>query len=330
MQHNRHAYTAKAASATLAVFYCSVVGGDSMPRPYNKQPLSFARQVRQLTDRGLHVADALLAEETLSRINYYRLSAYWYPFRVRKAGNRVDDAFMPGASFERAVELYEFDRRLRLLVMDAIERVEVLIRTRLAYFIAHQYGPFGHLNPAHFHPGFDHAKWKSLVDTESTRSTEAFIEHYRNHYLGFPSLPIWMVTEVMSLGTLSHFYRGMSNPDKRSLSMEFQLHPKRLGEWLHCLTYIRNVCAHHSRLWNRELAIKPDPKGSLWAPPVTPTNERIFFVLLMLRFLLRVGGGHGDDWQLACNDLILPIIQEPSFRLAMGFPTDWLQHPLWV
>ena len=61
------------------------------------------------------------------------------------------------------------------------------------------YGAFGHTDPLNFHPKFDHAEWLKKLDVEATRSKEAFIVHYKNKYKGFPTLPIWMTTEVMSL-----------------------------------------------------------------------------------------------------------------------------------
>jgi abortive infection bacteriophage resistance protein len=139
-----------------------------------------------------------------------------------------------------------------------------------------------------------------------------------------------MLTEVMSLGSLSRLVRGLKSDDKRAVAVRFQLHPKRLENWMHVLTYVRNVCAHHSRLWNRELAIRPDLKGDrAWLPPVTPRNDRVFYVLLMLRHLLRCCG-NGDDWAKASEALLLPVTSNPRWRNAMGFPEDWTNHPRWV
>lgn len=102
-----------------------------------------------------------------------------------------------------------------------------------------------------------------------------------------------------------------------------------LGDWLHTLTYVRNVCAHHSRLWNRKLAIRPDKSKQLaWLPPLTPRSDRIFYVLLMLRQLLRASN-NGDEWANEVNLLIKPIAKVDAYRRAMGLPENWLQHPLW-
>lgn len=301
-----------------------------MSKSYPKQPLTFAQQAQQLIDRGMIVEDRALLEQTLSQINYYRMSAYWYSFRQRDAQNKVIDLFKTGASFKDVITLYEFDRNLRLQVIDAIERIEITLRTRTAYVVSHKYGAFGHTDANNFHPRFKHGGWLEVLEEESTRSKEAFVLHYQQNYTGFPILPIWMATEVMSLGSLSRLYQGLNPDDKRAVAAPFNIHHKRLEDWLHILTYVRNVCAHHSRLWNRELAIRPDAtRDKLWQPPVTPRTDRIFYILLVMRQLLKVAG-NGCDWQQNCTKLITPIATKVEWQIAMGLPNNWQKHPLWV
>lgn len=93
------------------------------------------------------------------------------------------------------------------------------------------------------------------------RSQEDFISHFKVNYDGFPRLPVWMATEVMSFGVLSKLFNALKNEDKREIAKIYHLHPKTLADWLHVLTYIRNICAHHSRLWNKKLAIRPNLHG---------------------------------------------------------------------
>jgi len=298
--------------------------------PYTKPALTFEQQLEHLQARGLEVTSPVRAIATLASISYYRLSGYWYPMRQRAPGGEVLNEFEPGATFDSAVGLYEFDRQLRLLVLDAIERVEVALRTVVTYHLGHRYGALGHENATNFHPRFEHAAWLAKLHDEVERSQDAFVTHYQRTYEGFPALPIWMVTEVMSLGSLSRLVRGLKPNDKRDVTAGFNLHPKRLEDWLHVLTYVRNVCAHHSRLWNRELAIRPDVKGGAeWLPPVTPRNDRIFYTLLMLRHLQRCSG-NGDEWAKACEALLDPVTSIDRWRIAMGFPNEWLSHPVWM
>jgi len=301
-----------------------------MLRPYTKPALSFEEQLRQLASRGLHIPDRDSALHHLSAISYYRLSAYWYPFLQRNAAGEVTSTFRPGTDFDQVVALYEFDRHLRLLVMDAIERVEVHVRTLVTYHLGHQYGPFGHTDPDNFHPKFDHAKWLEKLNAEARQSSDAFVDHFRKKYIGFPTLPIWMSTEVMSLGALSFCYTGLKNPDKQQVAHQLGIHHKRLKDWLHTLTYVRNICAHHSRLWNRQLAIKPEKvRDPDWNPPITPRHDRLFYVLLILRVLLR-SNQNGDAWAARCNELLDDLADQERDRAAMGLPADWKTHPLWI
>ena len=301
-----------------------------MLKPYTKLPLSFAEQLQLLESRGLNIPDQTLALGHLSSISYYRLSAYWYPFLQRDTNGRVTGVFEPGTDFDQVVRLYEFDRHLRLLVMDAIERIEVHIRTLVTYHLGHRYGAFGHTDCANFHPGFNHANWLAKLESEARQSKDVFVEHFKRNYTGFPTLPIWMSTEVMSLGSLSFCYTGLKNPDKRQIADQLDIHHKRLKDWLHTLTYIRNLCAHHGRLWNRELAIKPERvRESEWNPPITPRHDRLFYALLILRVLLR-SNHNGDTWAGSCNELLETLASEQRYRVAMGLPADWKAHPLWA
>ena len=300
-----------------------------MTRPYTKLPLTFDQQLAQLVERGLVVDNREQILQVLESTSYYRLSAYWYPFRMRDQDGNVTDILEPGTKSSAIIILYEFDRRLRLAIMDAIERVEIAVRTRLTYQLAHAYGTFGHLQPANFHTGFKHAEWLASVEEEVGRSKEEFIRHHRETYDGFPNLPIWKATEVMSLGNISVLFGGLKHEDKKPIADWFQLHHKQLAQWLHVLTYIRNVCAHHGRLWNRELAIRPSrPKSEDWQPPATPRTDRVFIILLMLRQLLAVMPS-AEEWQQRCNRLLEPMAENPRWRESMGLPESWREHPFW-
>lgn len=306
-----------------------------MLEAYPKPPLTFEQQLALLKKRGMVFDDEASALSYLSSINYYRLSSYWFLFRVRDGQGHLTHQFAKGTHFDEVVHLYEFDRQLRSLVLDGLERIEVAVRTQITYHMAHTYGAFGHTAASNFHPKFKHTAWLNKLEVETMRSSDEFLTHYRDKYVGFPKIPIWMLTEVMSFGALSYLYAGLHNDkkigkqDKAAISAAFNLHHKRLGDWLHKLTYVRNVCAHHSRLWNRQLAIRPDKvKENLWLPPVTPRNDRIFYILLMMRYLLLNVKG-GDEWVIQSNRLLEPISETSFYRTSMGMPDDWKQHPLW-
>ena len=298
-----------------------------MRKLYQKPPLTLEEQLAQLKTRGLIIHDLPAATLALPHIGYYRLSAYWYPYR-QIDGHIVLDQFIVGASFEDAVTLYQFDRKLRLCIMDAIERIEVSLRTKITYQLAHQYGTYAHTDPSHFHDNFQHTAWLNKLEHETEKSKEEFIVHFQEKYIGFPRLPVWMATELLSLGSLSMLFRGLKIDDQRAIAKMYEIHHKRLADWLQVLTYIRNICAHHSRLWNKRLAIRPSTSGTEkeCPPPSTPRNDKVFIILLIIRQLLRTSE---NDWKNAIEKFLSPIINQPHLRKAMGAPSDWTNHSLW-
>ena len=138
-----------------------------------------------------------------------------------------------------------------------------------------------------------------------------------------------MCTEIMSFGSLSVFYKGMKNTDKNEVSKNYDLHYKTLQNWLHTLTYIRNVCAHHSRLWNRDIAITPPRlKEVCWRPPTTPNTHHIFYIFLVLRTLLKASKT-SNAWKNKIEQLMATIPDPKETLPAMGVPPNWNNHPKW-
>lgn len=296
---------------------------------YTKPPLRFDEQLQQLKDRGLLIDDDELALFHLKTISYFRLSAYWYPFRKIEQDGTISDKFEEGVNLNDVMGLYELDRRLRLQVMDAIERFEVYARALFVGVFGNKYGTFGHTEATNFYREFDHGSWLEKLKLAAENSRETFVLHYKNKYCGFPTLPIWMLTELMSLGSLSRAYEGIEHVDKRSISSKLDLNYELLASWFHTLTYIRNICSHHSRLWNRKLVIRPRHiDRNNWDFPVRLRNDRIFYVLLILRYLLQYVHV-SDEWKIQMNDLLEPVAQNERWRKAMGMPEDWTNHPIW-
>ena len=287
---------------------------------YSKQALSFPDQLSQLQQRGLHVADPARAVHWLQRVSYYRLSAYCLPFKD-------GENFRPETEFNDIAGLYIFDRKLRLLVLDAIERIEVALRTAITYEIGHVYGSFGHADPANFSPGFDHAKFMAELSQEERRSRETFVAHFRGKYTSERHLPVWMATELLSFGTVSLLYKALRPAIKRSIATEYGVSDRNLASWLHALSYIRNVCAHHKRLWNRELAVKPQfPTRSRAWPHVVQGNQRLYCILVVLQHMLKVVAPR-CHWR---SRLIALLGEHPNVSLAaMQIPVDWRTRGIW-
>lgn len=296
---------------------------------YTKRPLNFHEQIELLASRGLVIKNPAEAVAFLNQVNYYRLSAYRLPFE------NAPHSFTPGTRFEQIRGLYGLDRKLRLLIMEAIECIEIAARTAVAYRISHRYGPFAHAEVKNLNPTFNHATWMTDVLTETDRSKETFISHFKAQYEEYPQLPIWAALEIMSFGSLSKLFGGLVNDDKREIAGKFGLHPGVMGSWLHTLVYVRNICAHHARLWNRELAIAPrlpdkDPNWKTLHPAHSKRLASILFLLNSLMTKLPSGQTAAADWRSRVEALLATDPGIPRFHEAMGLPAGWTKHPLWM
>lgn len=293
---------------------------------YTKQPLTFNQQIDLLISRGLVVTDRKSLLIHLNNVSYYRLSAYWYPFR------QANDMLKPGTTFEVIWRRYTFDRQMRLLVMDAIERVEIAVRTQLTNKFTLKYGSFGHLNPANL-SRIDHNRWNDLIQKirdEAVHSQERFVEHYHQKYAEENDLPLWMAVELMTFGMLFTFFRGTESEIKRSVASMYGVSAEVLESWLHCLNQVRNICAHHGRLWNKVLGIKPAiprrNKHPQWYDPVEIKNDRLFSVLTLLRYLIAFVAPL-SRWPNRVEKLLTDYSDIPLG--SMGFPENWKDSPIW-
>ena len=309
---------------------------------YNKTPLSFQDQLSLLKQRDLIVDNELKAIDYLQEISYYRLSAYFLPYQKTK------DKFNPNTNFKQIIDSYSFDRELRLLIFDCIERIEVAIRTQMVYCLSMHY------NDSHWQDNQNlfitpyYNKIGNLVDpysdfqsiiskAKTARTPEVFIKHYIDNYNKPSNPPSWMCLELLTMGELSHLYRGLkNNSDKKRIANFFDVHPTVFVSWLHTLTYVRNICAHHSRLWNRDLAIEPEkllkPVGN-WVSKPFENNKRMFYFICVLKYLItRANPGNSlkDKLQnLFKKYLTVPIqyIGIPSDGKGSGL--DWENEPIW-
>ena len=209
---------------------------------YQKPHLSFDDQIDLLESRGLSIYNKAYAKSRLNHINYYRLSAYFIPFQDQK------DTFISGTTFEAIIRLYTFDQEVRILIFNTIEKREIFLRTQIAYHFSKNYGAFGYLDKTNFNTDDKDFDWlQGEIQKELARSKETFVNHYRTKY-GSSDLPIWMVVEIISFGTLSKFYSCLKKEDAQAVCDGIALKPFIFKNWLHVLSYVRNICAHHARV----------------------------------------------------------------------------------
>ena len=219
---------------------------------YRKPFLSIVEQISLLKSRGMQFANEEKAKEYLENINYYRLCAYWLSFE----SNHQTHTFKESTTFERVLELYVFDRELRLLMLDAIERIEVSVRSRFAYELSKKYGSHFHLNESLFKNPYRYQQTLSKLKGEIERSKEPFIKHFKTKY-SQELPPIWASVELMTLGQVSNWFSMTKyRADRQLVAKYYGLDEKILASFMHHLTIIRNISAHHSVLWNKRIVVE--------------------------------------------------------------------------
>lgn len=291
------------------------------------------------------VEDRAKATEYLRRIGYYRLSAYWHPMRERdQATGQIGDSFVKSATFEQATDLYTFDGRLRLITMDALERIEISIRTAVALQLG-RYGGKAYRDPNYFDRAFirpgagggasKHRKWLQKFEDRFLASKDRFAEHFRATYPG-DDMPIWVAVELLDFGPLSYLLSGMQFKDHKEMGKHFGgIGPKHLKSWVRSMVFGRNVCAHHARLWNRPLIDQPSfsrdqlPR-ELDHLTTDPSNATRFYALACIINYLLAEANPRTRW----NDRFIAHIDTfpnaPQVDLsAAGFPSYWKEQELW-
>lgn len=260
---------------------------------YTKPWLSLEQQVERLASRRVEVSDRAAA--LLKAVGYYRLTGYLYPFRESqqyvddegRTRTRVLSGYRPGTTLHHAEAILDFDRRLRMLVMDGIERIEVAVRMQIGYVLGCT-SAFGHEDPVCFTEAFtaeginpdtgdprpsSHVKWLQRVDEPRAKSDEQFVAHFREKYDG--QMPVWALTEILEMGNSPSLYRGLGQQDAEEIAMAFGVPTKRImASWLASLNYVRNVAAHHARLFNRKLQYAPARPKVGQVPSLTTSATR--------------------------------------------------------
>lgn len=295
---------------------------------YAKPVLSVADGVARLSNKGLAIANVADAEKFLKSVGYFRFRGYALPYMQPAPagfahGNRQ---FKPGVSFADIQTLYEFDRALRSLVMEQIDRIEVAIRTTILQELNTAFGPHWYMDFGRqiFKERNDQAKWFADVAREVERSKKHhFIHHYNQKYTVPLLPPSWAIAECLSFGKWSALYQQL-NHSKGAIASSFGLSPPVLESWLHGLNVLRNSCAHHSRTWNRALPFEPKPHPHY--VPHFSAQGKFYPRACVIRILTNSIDGNrffadGLRYLLASSPGVNPVV--------MGFPSNWDTDPLW-
>ena len=294
--------------------------------PFGKTYTSSADLVSLLQSRGLAVQDVEKAKSYLDFIGYYRLSAYMYPLlQMPKEQHR----YKPGTSFGQVMMLYRFDKKLRLLIFNEIEKIEVAVRSAIVNIGSELTGnPFWMTDAANFINGGKFRHTMDLIDGELNRSREDFIVHFKNTYTdAYP--PAWILAEVLPFGVLTNIFSNLKNMRiKKRVSQRFGLQVAPFESWLTIVTLTRNSCCHHSRVWNKQNTIRPMLPNRMQFPWITlPTDAlRIYFNLCIIKYFLNIISPNND----MKAKLLSLLAKYPNIdTAAMGFPAGWQNESLW-
>lgn len=270
------------------------------------------------------IPDRAIAEHYLNFIGYYRLSGY---FRgLTTPADLLHQRFRAGTTFQAALDLYIFDRKLRVLLTDALERIEVGVKAVMSNSGALTHGPFWICDQVHFDRGEHHHIMNEIDESTKTRAAHhLFITSFSGKYSdNYP--PSWMIMETLSFGAVSRIYEKMRGSLRVPVADTFEVHHNTLQSWLHALTFVRNVCAHHLRLWKRVFVFRPQiPKiyQGIW--PVQ-SQALLYIQCCVIWHMLRTVAPD-STWARQLREL---IIAHPQVSLAsMGFPADWETQPFW-
>lgn len=293
---------------------------------YSKQPLDIGQQIALLRNRGLAISDDATTRQTLGIISYFRLANYFRPMEADKELH----TFKPASTFDNAVRLYEFDCTLRELVFKAIGRIEIALRTKMIHYFSLAYGPFWFLDMSLANDERLFLENLNSIDRELHRSKEDFIkEHFKKYSRpSFP--PAWKSLEVVSFGVLSKMYFNFNDTKikkrvARSLGLPQHL---LLESWIASLAALRNCCAHHARIWNRNYPVTPaipQRLGNAWIVEVGVPANKLYVQLCCIAYLLNVI----HESNTFSQDLVKLVNAYPNVDTsAMGFPSDWQEEPL--
>lgn len=286
---------------------------------YEKPSLDIRQQVDLLKERGLIIEYEDNALHYLQYIGYYRLSAYMIPYQ--NDGHN----FIDGTSFKDILDLYIFDRKLRIITFDAIERIEVAFRSTITNVMSEMGGSHWFEEKKLFEneKGYKETleNIRNATIDSNPRKRDVFINHYYNKYDAPDTPPSWMVFETLSMGAVSRVYKYLKRPSRKKIAKLFQTGEPLLVSWMHSLSYTRNLAAHHARLWNRVFTIKPHSNKHFAEYNEQTFSTHYFYAqAIVIEALLRQIAPK-NSWEESLKDLFeeFPKIEKSK----MGFPDNW-------
>jgi abortive infection bacteriophage resistance protein len=289
---------------------------------FDKPALSIEDQISLLKQRKLIIGDTNSVNLYLTTIGYYRLMIYFKPFLINPYNSEY--GFKPNTSFADILQLYIFDRELRLLVTDAIERIEVTFRTAISNTMSIKYGSHWYLDCNLFSRIDLHKKFLEEISIHLKRSHEDFIKSYYNKYQLPEHPPSWMVIECISFGTISKIFSIIKDrAARKQVGDVLGQFSEIIKSWMKALTYTRNLCAHHSRLWNRFFVNRPQVDIKI----LSCENNSPFYLQAYIICQLLKKISPDNHWKKKLYSHF-ELNSKIDFS-EMGFISDWKNDNFW-
>ena len=278
-----------------------------------KNPTTFDEQINKLKSRKCIIEDENYATKILSEIGYYRLSAYFLPYK------NIDDNYKEGTSFNQVVANYEFDRELRNILFAAIEEVEVALRSYFSYYHSHKYGSLGYKSEEIYNDRHNHEGFMAKFDEEVQHNKNApFVRHHIEKYDS--EFPIWVASELFTFGMLSYFYSDLLTSDQKQIAKDmYNENHNNIKSWLRCCTDLRNMCAHYARLYYKNFPAIP----SRLPKEIRETSERRLFGAI---YALKKLYPDEKKWRSEIVSQITELIGKHKDNIDLkhiGFPENW-------
>lgn len=295
------------------------IGITIMKTYFDKPAMVVDEHLALLIRKGLRIENFQEARHLLQTIGYYRLQFYFHPFQSST------DSFKSEVAFPHILELYNFDRELRLLVSDAIERIEVAFRAAISNTMSIKYDAHWYLNSELFFSSEKHRLFLANLDGSLKQNHEGFIAHYYSNYHSPNYPPSWMIMECLSFGAVSKLYSNIrKRVDRKDIGNILGQYSEIIKSWMKSLTYTRNVCAHHSRLWNRFFVNKPQdvPVYNQATLNASPFYAQAYIIN---KFMEKIAPK--SHWKQKLYQLFEQAKNVP--KCEMGFVEQWHDDPFW-
>lgn len=288
-------------------------------------------QIGILRSRGLVIKNTKFAKKIIRETNYYNLiNGYKTPF-LRK--NTSYETYLNGTRFEELYALYEFDRKLRIVTLEVILKIEKQVKSLISYTFSKEYGHKDYLRYENFDTNGS-KKYKQVSELLSQLyrkisdniDKDLSVSHYVN---GKNYIPLWVLVNTMSLGEISKFYVNMLQHDKNEVAkcMKWGVRENELSNCLFFLSSIRNRCAHDELLYCYNSYVNLINNKYFNYFRIAGAKNTYFAVMIVFKMLLntREYNIYQKKIEVLLEELTgtLTTISVKKIQRIMGFPNNW-------